>query len=308
MALNLTGPISIAGTTAGVSIQIELAGNGTTQMSLNDATVRTLAGVASGAIVMPTNFYGKSNGPAATGLFYGGTAAGVPTNQAVRINSCGALVGSVTAVGTARYAMGGAKVGANGLFYGGWASGSRSNLVTRINVCGALVGAQTTAATSRYNIAGATVGSNGLFYAGITAVTNTNEVVRINACGALVGSVTTASTLANGRYLLAGATVGSNGLFYAGSRGGNNMRNLVTRINACGALVGSVTAVGSARMALAGATVGSNGLFYGGLYCCGCVCCGQMNTVTRINSCGALVGAETNAGSAITAIKSGVGF
>jgi hypothetical protein len=61
MALNSSGPISIAGTTAGQSIQIELNGNGTTQMSLNDASVRTLAGVASGQIVMPTNFYGKSN-------------------------------------------------------------------------------------------------------------------------------------------------------------------------------------------------------------------------------------------------------
>lgn len=61
MPLNASGPISLAGTTAGVSIQIENGGNGTTQISLNDAAVRTLAGVASGAIIMPTNFYGKSN-------------------------------------------------------------------------------------------------------------------------------------------------------------------------------------------------------------------------------------------------------
>ena len=61
MALNASGPISIAGTTAGESIQVELGGNGTTQMSLNDTAVRTLAGVASGQIAMPTNFYGKAN-------------------------------------------------------------------------------------------------------------------------------------------------------------------------------------------------------------------------------------------------------
>jgi len=61
MALNSSGPISLAGTTAGVSIQIENGGNGTTQISLNDAAVRTLAGVPIGAIIMPTNFYGKSN-------------------------------------------------------------------------------------------------------------------------------------------------------------------------------------------------------------------------------------------------------
>lgn len=61
MAMNSSGPISLAGTTAGVSIEIENGGNGTTQISLNDAAVRSLAGVPSGAIIMPTNFYGKSN-------------------------------------------------------------------------------------------------------------------------------------------------------------------------------------------------------------------------------------------------------
>jgi hypothetical protein len=61
MPLNLTGPISLAGTTVGQSIQIELGGSGSTTISLNDTNVRTLAGVPSGAIVMPTNFYGKSN-------------------------------------------------------------------------------------------------------------------------------------------------------------------------------------------------------------------------------------------------------
>lgn len=61
MALNSSGPISLAGTTAGQSIELENGGNGTTQISLNDAAVRTLAGVPSGAITMPTNFWGKSN-------------------------------------------------------------------------------------------------------------------------------------------------------------------------------------------------------------------------------------------------------
>jgi hypothetical protein len=61
MALNSSGPISLAGTTAGQSIEIENGGNGTTQISLNDTAVRTLAGVPSGAITMPTNFWGKAN-------------------------------------------------------------------------------------------------------------------------------------------------------------------------------------------------------------------------------------------------------
>lgn len=60
MALNASGPISLGGSTAGQSINLELGQSAGTQISLNDTNVRSLAGVASGAIVMPTNFYGKS--------------------------------------------------------------------------------------------------------------------------------------------------------------------------------------------------------------------------------------------------------
>jgi hypothetical protein len=61
MALNSSGPISLAGATAGQSIAVELGVSSTGQISLNDANVRTLAAVPSGAIIMPTNFYGKSS-------------------------------------------------------------------------------------------------------------------------------------------------------------------------------------------------------------------------------------------------------
>jgi hypothetical protein len=60
MTLNSSGPISLGGSTAGQSINLELSQSATAQVSLNDANVRSLAGVASGAIIMPTNFYGKS--------------------------------------------------------------------------------------------------------------------------------------------------------------------------------------------------------------------------------------------------------
>jgi hypothetical protein len=61
MALNLSGPISLGGTTAGQSIAVELGLSPTAAISLNQTNVRTLAGVPSGAIIMPTNFYGKSS-------------------------------------------------------------------------------------------------------------------------------------------------------------------------------------------------------------------------------------------------------
>jgi len=42
------------------------------------------------------------------------------------------------------------------------------------------------------------------------------------------------------------------------------MSNIVTRINACGASVGSQTNVGTARYYFSGTAVGSNALFYKG--------------------------------------------
>lgn len=60
MTLNASGPISLGGSTSGQSINLELGQSATAQVSLNDTNVRSLAGVSSGAIVMPTNFYGKS--------------------------------------------------------------------------------------------------------------------------------------------------------------------------------------------------------------------------------------------------------
>ena len=64
MALNSSGPISLAGSVTGQSIAVELSQSPFASISLNDTTVRTLAGVASGAIVMPTNFWGKSSSSA----------------------------------------------------------------------------------------------------------------------------------------------------------------------------------------------------------------------------------------------------
>ena len=87
MTMNSSGPISLAGTTAGQSIEIENGGNGTTQISLNDAAVRALAGVPSGAITMPTNFYGKSNRASISYTFSSNTS-----NASLNVSSIGGYV------------------------------------------------------------------------------------------------------------------------------------------------------------------------------------------------------------------------
>lgn len=60
MALNASGPISLGGSTSGQSINLELGLSASAAISLNDAAVRTLLGVASGAITL-NNAYSKSN-------------------------------------------------------------------------------------------------------------------------------------------------------------------------------------------------------------------------------------------------------
>ena len=61
MTLNSSGPISLGGSTTGQSVNLEIGNSATTQVSFNTAGVRSLTGTtASTALIMPTNFYGKT--------------------------------------------------------------------------------------------------------------------------------------------------------------------------------------------------------------------------------------------------------
>jgi uncharacterized delta-60 repeat protein len=85
MALNSTGTISLGGTTTGQSVSLELGRSSTATISLNDTAVRTLAGVASGAISL-YNLYGKSNVPYWIGIL-GGSA--FSNSQGITVDSSG---------------------------------------------------------------------------------------------------------------------------------------------------------------------------------------------------------------------------
>jgi hypothetical protein len=82
MTLNSSGPISLGGTATNASINLELSQAATAQISMNDTNVRTLAGVPSGAIVMPTNFYGKSAGATVDFIDVNVSAAGSASQSA----------------------------------------------------------------------------------------------------------------------------------------------------------------------------------------------------------------------------------
>lgn len=81
MALNPTGDISLGGSTTGQSIALELGLSATAVISLNDTVVRTLLGIASGAIDMNTA-HGKSNRVTASYTFTTNT-----TNAALNVST-----------------------------------------------------------------------------------------------------------------------------------------------------------------------------------------------------------------------------
>ena len=70
MTLNNTGAISLGGSTTGQSVNLELGVSATATISMNQTSVRTLTGTTAGtALVMPTNFYGKSSSVTASYTF-----------------------------------------------------------------------------------------------------------------------------------------------------------------------------------------------------------------------------------------------
>ena len=71
MPLCNSGAMSLGGDTLGRSVNCELGLSGTAQISMDDADVRGLAGVASGEISMD-DFYGASSGPTTFGEEFGG--------------------------------------------------------------------------------------------------------------------------------------------------------------------------------------------------------------------------------------------
>lgn len=60
MALNSSGPISLAGSNVGESIALEIGRSPTATVEMTEALVRSLAGVPSGQIVVPNDFWGKA--------------------------------------------------------------------------------------------------------------------------------------------------------------------------------------------------------------------------------------------------------
>ena len=105
MTMNSSGPISLGGSVTGQSINLEILQTATTQVSLNDSKVRTLAQVPSGPITMATNFWGKKYAPNSSTVFLvgggglaGGGGSGGGGGQVITPTSVTGLSGTYTVV------------------------------------------------------------------------------------------------------------------------------------------------------------------------------------------------------------------
>ena len=142
MALNPSGAISLAGPTAGQSIAVELGVSATATISLNDTNVRKLAGVASGVIVMPTDFWGKSSFTATQRAIFGfgaTTPAATRVNTTNLVSNAGVVASDVSGIGTARRYVGATGYGGDKAIFafGNTVSAtntSNSNLVSNTGV------------------------------------------------------------------------------------------------------------------------------------------------------------------------------
>ncbi len=142
MALNPSGAISLAGPSAGQSIAVELGQSATATISLNDTNVRTLAQVPSGVIVMPTDFWGKSNITATQKAIFAfgqgtGPTPGSYTVPSVIISSSGTIASQASLVGSGRRYSSSATYGGDKAIFG-WGEApaivSVSNLVSNTGV------------------------------------------------------------------------------------------------------------------------------------------------------------------------------
>lgn len=229
MALNSSGPISLAGTTAGQSIEIELGGNGTTQISLNDASVRTLAGVASGAITMPTNFYGKSNRVALSYTYSANTANASLNLSAIAGYSAGKSDITVT-INTGVYIYSTA-VGTNGLNITGGTSGDTLTIVNN----GYIMGMGGDGGTTGGGSAGGVALNFGFALSGAT-VTNTSGYIGGGGGG--------------GSGYTSGASYWTGGGGGAGAgAGGSSSYAGVTSVGGTGGGIGSVGGNGDSQQA-----------------------------------------------------------
>lgn len=266
MALNSSGPISLAGSTVGQSIALALGLSATGSISLNQVDVRALAGVLSGAITMPGDFWGKSS-TTKKGIFgYGLSGASTMRSLTNLVSDTGVVSGDVTGIGTARAFLAACTYGGDKGIFGYGVAGTTNQSVTNLVSNTGVVSANATGVgTARRALGACSYGTDkGIFGYGATAFdagnqSVTNLVSNVGVVSANVAGVGTARTS-----LAACGYGGDKGVFaYGGTVSGPITLRLISNLVSNTGVVSTDTAItGSARYDLAACTYGGDkGIF-----------------------------------------------
>jgi hypothetical protein len=267
MALNPSGAISLAGPSAGQSIAVELGVSATATISLNDTNVRTLAQVASGVIVMPTDFYGKSNAPVPTQKAIFGFGNPVPvavTSITNLVSSTGVVASDTPGVGTARVRLAAATYGVDKAIFGyGSATPLGPTSVTNLVSNTGVVSSNTPGVGANKQYLAATgYGNDKAMFGFGDSTGETNSVNLVSNTGVVASDTPGIGTA---RYGLAAAGYGGDGkaIFGYGVQGADVRLSMTNLVSNTGVVATDTPGVGTARYRLAAAGYGGDKAIFG---------------------------------------------
>jgi hypothetical protein len=271
MALNPSGAISLGGPVAGQSIALELGLSPTAVITLNDTAVRTLAGVPSGAIIMPTNFWGKSNGgPTQKALFGWGFDAPLFFQIINYVSNTGVMASDTPTTSNARTGAAGSKYGGDkGIVAGGnTATSMNTNLITNTGVIGADT---TTLSPNKRDWAAASYGGDKAIFAyGFTPIptpapgspgANSQVNTLVSNTGVMASYTTNTPGATPNRSALGAASYGGDKAIFAYGRTSPTTSSAVATVNLVsntGVLAASTTAPGVTKDKLGAASYGGD--------------------------------------------------
>jgi hypothetical protein len=266
MALNPSGAISLAGPSAGQSIAVELGQSATATISLNDTNVRTLAGVASGVIVMPTDFWGKSSITNTQKAIFGFGRGAAPTNLYLAttnlVSSSGVVASDTPGVGTARSNLAAASYGGDKAIFGFGLSpsipGSKTNITNLVSNTGVVASNTPGVGTARETLAATGYGGDkAIFGLGDSAPTP-QFINYVSNTGVLGSDFAISGTIISG-----GAGVvygGDKGMFAYGIQTSPAFAftNSINYVSNTGVFAAAVPGVGTARSNITASTYGGD--------------------------------------------------
>ena len=270
MPLNPSGAISLGGPTVGQSIAVELGLSPTATISLNQTNVRTLAGVPSGAIIMPTNFYGKSNIVRPQRAIFGfGQGAGpsfTSTNVTNLVSNTGVMAANTPGVGTAKNGTASATYGTDKAIFGFGITGSPSftaqSITNLVSNTGVMAANTPGVGTARFNLGAVSYGSSGqaMFAFGNTLPTVVSTVNLVSNTGVVAANTPSVGPI---RSEISGASYGADRAIFIFGNTANppaapNFSNIINLVSNAGVIASQTSTSGTARRQVAAVTYGSD--------------------------------------------------